>query len=270
MSGRRNRTRRRPSFSQHFLRSQALAASLIAESNIQPGDTVIEIGAGLGTLTRELARRCSRLVAVEVDGRLLRRLRAEFGADPGVSLVHCDFLRFPLPAEAYKVFGNIPFGRTADIVRRLVESPDRPDDIYCIVQREAAERFAGEPYAHETLRSLLLKPWWHVEILRRLSRSDFDPPPSVDSVMLWLALRGRPLVEPGEAARYRDFVAACFGRSGDTIRRCLRGVFTGRQVARLARDLRFDTVTAPSAVSFDRWLGMFRYLSAGEARRRRR
>ena len=168
------------------------------------------------------------------------------------------------------VFGNIPFDITADIVRRLVESPDRrPDDIYCIVQREAAERFAGEPYAHETLRSLLLKPWWHVEILRRLSRSDFHPPPSVDSVMLWLALRGRPLVEPGEAARYRDFVAACFGRSGDTIRRCLRGVFTGRQVARLARDLRFDPATAPSAVSFDRWLGMFRYLSAGEARQRR-
>lgn len=231
MSGRRSRTQGRPSLSQHFLRSQALAASLIAESNVRSGDTLIEIGAGFGTLTRELARRCSRLVAVEVDGRLLRRLRAEFGADPGVSLVHCDFLRFPLPAEAYKVFGNIPFGITADIVRRLVESPNPPDDIYCIVQREAAERFAGEPYAHETLRSLMLKPWWHVEILRRLSRSDFDPPPSVDCVMLWLALRERPLVEPGEAARYRDFVAACFGRSGDTIRRCLRGVFTGRQVS---------------------------------------
>ena len=168
------------------------------------------------------------------------------------------------------MFGNIPFGITADIVRRLVESPYPPDDIYCIVQREAAERFAGEPYAHETLRSLLLKPWWHVEILRRLSRSDFDPPPSVDSAMLWLALRERPLVEPGEADRYRDFVAACFGRSGDTIRRCLRSVFTGRQVTRLARDLRFDPATAPSAVSFDRWLGIFRYLSAGEVRPRGR
>ncbi len=147
VSGQRSRVRRRPSLSQHFLRSRALAASLIAESNVQPGDLVIEIGAGLGTLTRELALRCGRLVAVEVDGRLLPGLRAEFGACAGVSLVHGDFLTFPLPAEAYKVFGNIPFSITADIVRRLVESPDPPDDIYCIVHREAAERFAGEPYA---------------------------------------------------------------------------------------------------------------------------
>ena len=270
MSGRRRRTHRLPSLSQHFLRSQALAASLIAESNIQPGDTVIEIGAGLGTLTRELACLCSRVVAVEVDVRLVQGLRAEFGVNAGVSLVHADFLTFPLPAEDYKVFGNIPFGRTAEIVRTLVESPNPPNDIYCIVQREAAERFAGEPYAQETVRSLLLKPWWHVEILRRLSRSDFDPPPSVDSVMLWLALRQRPLVEPDEAACYRDFVAPCFGRSGNTIRRCLRGIFTGRQVARLARDLRFDPATAPSAVSFERWLGIFRYLEANGARPRGR
>ncbi len=87
---------------------------------------VIEIGAGLGTLTRELARKCGRLVAVEVDGRLLPGLKAEFGADPDVSLVHSDFLTLPLPTTAYKVFGNIPFGITADIVRRLVESPDPP------------------------------------------------------------------------------------------------------------------------------------------------
>ena len=95
-----------------------------------------------------------------------------------------------------------------------------------MIQREAAQRFAGSPCSRETLSSLLLKPWWQIEIVRRFRRTDFDPPPSVDAVALWLARRTRPLVDRSQSVDYRRFIQSCFGRDGRSIRRCLRSEFT--------------------------------------------
>lgn len=150
--------------------------------------------------------------------------------------------------------------------RRLAGAEQPPEDAYLIVQEEAAKRFAGTPYAPETLQALLLKPWWRVEIARRLKRSDFEPPPSVDCALLWMARRPRPLVEPSERDLYRDFVAAAFGRHAGTVHGELRRLLTRRQIRRLARDLRFDANTPPSALSFDQWLAVFRFFAlAGRA-----
>jgi len=254
-----DRTPRRADLAQHFLRSRALAASLIAQAPVERSDLVVEIGPGRGILTRELARRCRKVVAVEFDGVLAAALRTSFVADARVSIVRSDFLRFRLPDVPYKVLGNIPFNRTAAIVRRLAQADAPPQDAYLIVQREAAERFAGGPYARETLSSLLLKPWWQVEIARRFRRTDFDPPPSVDAVALWLARRTRRLVDRSQAADYRRFIQNCFGRDGHSIRRCLRSQFTRTQIHRLSRDLRFDPSGPRSRLTFDQWLGLFRF-----------
>jgi 16S rRNA A1518/A1519 N6-dimethyltransferase RsmA/KsgA/DIM1 with predicted DNA glycosylase/AP lyase activity len=141
----------------------------------------------------------------------------------------------------------------------LVEEGHPPEDAYLVVQLEAAERFAGAPYGPETMASLLAKPWWHVEIPRWLRRTDFDPPPRVDSVLLWLARRTRPLVAESERRRYEEFVRSAFGRRGGTMHQCLRWTFTGRQIGRLTGHLRFERSVPPSTLSFDQWLGLFRF-----------
>ena len=151
----RQRAPRRADLSQHFLRSRSLAASLIAQAPVAQNDLVVEVGAGRGILTRELARRCREVVAVEFDGALAEALRARFRTDSRITIVRSDFLRFRLPDVPYKVLGNIPFNRTAAIVRRLVRSDPPPRDAWLVVQREAAERFVGRPCARETLSSLL-------------------------------------------------------------------------------------------------------------------
>ena len=255
----RYRTPRRADLSQHFLRSRSLAASLIAQAPVRQNDLVVEIGPGRGILTRELARRCRKVVAVEFDGALSDALRERFVSDGRVTIVSSDFLRLRLPDVPYKVLGNIPFNRTAAIVRRLVQADSPPQDAFLVVQREAAERFAGSPFSRETLTSLLLKPWWQIEIAWRFRRTDFDPPPGVDSVALWLARRTRPLVDRFRAADYRRFIRSCFGRDGRSIRRCLRSEFTGMQVYRLSRNLRFDPAGPPGALTFDQWLALFRF-----------
>lgn len=254
MSGQPRRGSRRAELGQHFLRGGALAADLVARASIGPSDLVIEIGAGRGALTRPLAARAGRLRAVEIDPSLAGVLRAEFADAPRVEIVQRDFFDVPLPREPYAVVGNVPYALTARIVRRLVDAEPPPRDAYLVVQREAAERFAGGPYAPETLRSLLLKPRWHVEIAHRLRRTDFDPPPRVDSVLLWLAHRARPLVADAERAAYEAFVTWALG-GGATV---LRRAFTAAQFARLVRDLRLDANAPPSALSFDQWLGLFR------------
>ena len=261
MPGRGHRAPRRAELSQHFLRSRALAASLVAHSTISRHDLVVEIGPGRGTLTRALAERCGNLVAIEIDPVLFLDLEAAFRDVAHVAVVHADFLRHPLPDAAYKVFASIPYARTAAIIRRLVNAPTPPLDTYLVVQREAAERFAGSPCAPESLSSLRLKPWWQVEIVRRLRRTDFDPPPDVDSVVLWLARRTRPLVDQAQRRLYRHFIDASFGRRGNTLRRGLGGTFTGRQIARLALYLHFSAGAPPSSLTFDQWLGLFRFLA---------
>lgn len=261
MPGQRSRGPRRAELSQHFIRSASLAADLVAQSSIGPNDLVVEIGPGRGILTRALAARCRQVLAVELDAELARELAARTG-ERNVLVIAGDFLLTPLPPPPYKVMANIPFARTAGIVRRLTEAANPPEDAYLIVQREAAERFAGGPYAPEGVPSLLLKPWWHVEIVQRLRRTDFDPPPRVDSVVLRLMRRPRPLVEEAERALYSSFVRGAFGRAR-TIRGSLRRELTAEQMRRLGRDLRFDRGAPPSALSFDQWLGLYRFTRLG-------
>ena len=112
-----------------------------------------------------------------------------------------------------------------------------PSGLHLILQREAGERFAGYPYAPESVQSLLLKPRWHVELTRRLARRDFRPPPRMESVYCWFAARERPLVEPSEAGAYARFVRSAFGARGPSIGDGLRGMLPRRVVRQLGREL---------------------------------
>ncbi len=258
MSGRRNRTQERPYRSQHFLH-RGLAADLVARSSISRRDHVVEIGAGRGALTAELATRCGSITAIEIDPALCRRLRDRFRDTSRVQIVEADFLRAHLPDAPYKVFSNVPYSRTADVIRRLRDAERPPSEAFLILQSEAAGRFAGRPAGVETRQSLLLKPLWHVEVVRRLARTDFDPPPSVDSAVMWMARRGTPLIHRSEEWLYRRLVNEAFGGAGTDVAAGLQKFLSRSQITRLARDLGFRITDKPSSLTFDQWLGVFRF-----------
>jgi predicted RNA methylase len=109
--GQPRRLRRRQDLSQHFLQSGALADSLIANTSISQDDYVVEIGAGRGLLTSKLVESSQRVVAIEIDGRLVDELRHRFRHESRVEIVQANFLRFDLLSHPYKVFGNIPYSR---------------------------------------------------------------------------------------------------------------------------------------------------------------
>lgn len=263
MSGRARPTRsRRADLSQHFLRA-GRAARLIAATSIDVSDFVIEIGAGRGALTRPLARRTRRLLAVEVDPHLARKLRMDLG--DAAEVHNGDFLKLALPRHTYKIVGNLPYAITTRVITRLVDASVPPDDAWLVVQREPAHRLCGLPYTNESLWSLRLKPHWHVEIIDRLARTDFDPPPSVDSVVLWMSKRDRPLLGNHEWRLYLRIIESAY-RHGGTLRQATRPWLSKLQLRRLARDLRFGIDDRPSSLTFEQWLGLFRFVNQSTER----
>lgn len=260
MSGRSSRTPpRRAELSQHFLREER-ALRLVQVTSIDASDVVIEIGAGRGALTRPLAKRTPHLTAVELDPFLADKLRRQLAGTARVLVG--DFLRIALPVHPYKVVGNIPYAISTDIVQRLVTAPTPPQDAWLVVQREFAWRLCGRPYSPETMWSLRLKPRWHVEILERLQRTDFVPPPSVESVLLWLCRRDRPLLSGRAADLYDEILSAAYQRGPVTVKQALRPWLSKLQLRRLGHDLKFELDGPAAVLMFEQWLGITRFVSA--------
>lgn len=198
------------SFGYHRIRNSQIAERLVASTGLAPPDLVIEFGAGDGQLTEAIARRCRRVVCIEADRTLWRRLKVRFADHPHVEPVLADFLAYGLPRRAnYKLISNVPFGQTADVMRRLYALDHPPAEAFLVLQREAAQKWGG--VGHETVASVLLKTRFEVEPLLALHRSSFAPRPNVDAMLLQLVARQRPLVAPNEARQFENFVRRRFG-----------------------------------------------------------
>ncbi|HET9920838.1 MAG TPA: 23S ribosomal RNA methyltransferase Erm [Ktedonobacteraceae bacterium] len=240
---------------QHFLKDSYLVALLLDRSSVSPDDVVYEIGPGKGAITAQLALRCKQVVAIEKDSRLAALLRQRFAGRSNVTIAEGDFLHYPLPRKPYKVFSNIPFNITKAIVTRLTTADCEPEDAYLVMQREAAEMFLGQQ--HESLSTVLLKPWFAVEIVHHFRRGDFVPAPRVDVVLLRLRKRGPPLVSRADRQCFRDFVVYGFTTWRPTLGAILKGIFTGQQLKHLSRELDLNMNATPTALSFEQWLDLF-------------
>ena len=247
------RQRNRIHLAQNFLRSPRLVRRLVAIAEIEPRDTVYEIGAGRGIITAALATRTNRVIAIEKDAHLVRRLRKEFGAHNNVKIIEKDFLQFSIPDPEYKIFANIPYNLTAKIVRKILH--ERPSEAYLILQKEAAKKFSGRP--RETLFSVLAKPFFDFQILYKLRRTDFEPVPDVDSVLLRIRRRLVPLIQRSDVGLYGEFVSYGFCKWRPHLRSAYKKIFTYKQWKHLSRELHFSLDATPSELSFSQWLGLF-------------
>lgn len=242
-------------YAQNFLKSQYLVDQLLDECDIGLNDIIYEIGPGKGIITEQLAQRCRQVIAIEKDPLLVDALRLKFAGTANIRLHEGNFLEYHLPSGRYKVFANIPFNITSAIVTRLTTAPVPPDDTYLMMQKEAAEKFLGEP--QESLYGILLKPCFELELLHRFKRSDFIPAPRVDVVMLRLRKRGPPLVSRTEMSLFRDFVIYSFTTPQPSLRSTFKGIFTSRQFKRLRNNLDLDFDVTPTSLCFEQWLCLF-------------
>jgi 23S rRNA (adenine-N6)-dimethyltransferase len=200
------RVRPRPR-GRHFL-APRLAADLVRNAGITRGDLVVEIGAGTGAITRELAGRARRVVAVELDASYARRLRARFRAC--VDVVHADALEFTWPRGPFRVVANLPFAHTTAILHHLLDDPRTPvlrADVI-VGWGFAVKRCSQRP---STALTLAWAPWFELTVTRRLRASSFTPRPSTDAAVVTITRRPDALLRPEEWARYQAFLRREFG-----------------------------------------------------------
>jgi 16S rRNA A1518/A1519 N6-dimethyltransferase RsmA/KsgA/DIM1 with predicted DNA glycosylase/AP lyase activity len=201
---------RRRSRGQHFLRSRAFAEQLVEDARVAAGELVLDIGAGEGILTGAIAAAGARVVAVELDPRLVAQLRRRFAGDPRVEIVAGDATRVAFPAEPFRVLANVPFAATSPILRRLLDDPGVPlTQLDAVVEWGfAARKCAVWP---ATLTATYWSAWHELELVRRIPRTCFVPPPSVDAALLRATRRHEPFVPHAQANAYRDFLRRSFG-----------------------------------------------------------
>ncbi len=247
--------RERSFYAQNFLKDPRLVTHLLDYASIAPDDVVYEIGPGKGIITAQLAQRCQRVVAIEKDPRLAALLRQRFARQPQVSIHAADFLDYPLPRQPYKVFANIPFNITSAIVTKLTAAANPPEDAYLAMQQEAADALLGQP--RESLRSVLLKPWFEPETVYRFERRDFAPEPQVEVVMLRLRKRGPPLVSQKERQCFRDFVIYAFTTRQPSLAATLKTLLSSPQFKHISRAVGFPADATPTSLSFAQWLRLF-------------
>jgi 23S rRNA (adenine-N6)-dimethyltransferase len=202
---------------QHFLGSTQLAARIAADAGVTAAHRVVDLGAGTGALTAALAARGASVLAVELDEELAIGLAQRFADVALVTVLHADLVDVPLPVTPYRIVANPPFGRTAAVLRRLLDAPagglERADMVVqWQVARHRARIDAGEP---ADLLGAVWGPWWRFARGRRLPAACFRPRPSVDAAVLVVTRRDPPLVPPTELAAYATFVREEFARRSD-------------------------------------------------------
>ena len=196
------RLRPRRAMSQNFLTDPAALDAIVAAAELSPGDRVVEIGPGLGVLTRRLLAAGAQVMAVELDPRLTDWLRTELAGVPGFDLLEADALALDpaqfFPGERYKVVANIPYHITSPLLHAFLEGGRPPELVVVLVQAEVAERVAAPPGQMSYL-SVFAQNVADAEVVARVPAAAFEPAPKVDSAVLRLRTRAMPAVPPGES-----------------------------------------------------------------------
>jgi 16S rRNA (adenine1518-N6/adenine1519-N6)-dimethyltransferase len=211
------------SLGQHWLFDSKSLGAVCDAADVQPTDTVLEVGPGLGPLTVELTQRAKNVVAVEFDEQLARELPARVPA-PNLAVFHDDIMHFDLSQlpQGYKVVANVPYYITSKIVRLLLESPTPPVSATLLVQKEVAERIAAQP-GDMSILAIAAQFYAEPRLGPVVTAGKFDPPPKVDSQIITLTLRPQPLFTDVTPKAFFSMVKAGFGEKRKTLRNSLSG-----------------------------------------------
>jgi 23S rRNA (adenine-N6)-dimethyltransferase len=219
----------------------------------------VEVGAGTGVLTRALARRAGRVLAIELDPRLAAKARGRLAAHDNVEVVAADALRLPLPRRPFKVVANPPFGSTAAVLRRLLDDPRSPlQRADLILQEEAARRYAAARPA--TPQSVRWGTWYELAVQRRLPPASFSPPPRVSAAVLVARRRTPPLVPVSGRHRLAALLRHGFRAPRAPLRRTLVPPLSRGQLRRLAADLDFPLDAGAADLDARQWAGILAFL----------
>lgn len=209
---------------QHFLIDGEVLRLIISAAELTPEDIVLEIGPGLGILTKELAKKAGWVIAVELDSKLASVLKQTLASFPNVTIINEDILHLDPPtllAKAkvkspppitYKVVANLPYYITSPVLRHFLEASPKPKTMIVMVQKEVAQAIVAEPGQHSVL-SISIQFYGKPRIISYVPARSFYPAPEVDSAILRIDLHPQPLLPVTSEGSFFELVRAGFAAS---------------------------------------------------------
>lgn len=244
---------------QHWLTDRKTLNHIAKQANLTTEDTVLEIGPGLGTLTSVLLASAGKVVTVEFDEQIAKKLPKQF---PGKNLTvyHSDILSFDLTLipENYKVVANIPYYITGKIIQLLLNAKNKPVVTTLLVQKEVAERLAAQP-GEMSIMAISAQIFAEVSLGDIVPADFFTPPPKVDSRVVTLKTRQQPLVDEARQKMFFRLVKAGFSAKRKKLRSSLSGGLgiTKDEVDNLLNITSIDPNLRAEDLSLDQWINIF-------------
>ncbi len=257
------------SMGQHWLYDELTLEGICESADVQSGDAVLEVGPGLGTLTRKLLTRKAKVTAVEFDKILASNLQARLLRSGSISpklvdnltVVESDILSFDLTTlpAGYKVVANIPYYLTSNLIRVLCESTNPFSQAVLLIQKEVAERVvAGQ--GKMSLLSVSTQYYCEVSLGDFVSAELFTPPPKVDSQVLVLKFRNEPLYADVDTKQFFRIVRAGFSQKRKTLLNSLSGgLAISKDEARgYLESAQIDPGARAQSLTIDQWHALYR------------
>lgn len=245
------RTKKR--LGQNFLVNGEVIRNILEYSNITSEDTVLEIGPGVGFVTEQLVKRAKKVIAVELDEEAINELK-KLDA-PNLEIIHKDILKTDISQlcdEKIKVVANIPYYITSPIIAHLLGEIDdlengnraKITEVLLMVQEEVARRMVADensPSKQYGLLTMLSRFWAEVEIKELVGRRSFYPAPKVNSALVYLKVREKPLLELSDYSHFRKTIKAAFSQRRKNIKNCLlSGGFDKQKISNALAELGLD------------------------------
>lgn len=259
---------------QHFLGDHNILEKILQAADLSPDEGAMEIGSGIGTLTRALAERAKQVLTFEVDAKLIPVIQHNLRGFQNVRLIHGDFLRQNLPElirdtfgdSPFKVVANIPYSITSPILDRLFGVASGWTRAVLMIQREVAERLIAQPGTPEySAISIFAQYHSRVEIVQRVSHTVFYPPPEVDSAIVRFTPLPKPL-PPNEEKRLFRVVRAAFGQRRKTLLNALSGGLglSRERVESVLHEAGIDPQRRGETLSLEEFITLSRLLFGGD------
>ena len=259
------------SFGQHFLVDRAALSKIVQAAEIEPDDTILEVGAGTGVLTRELARRGGRVVAVEIERDMLSLLRETTGSYANVELLARNLLALDTSAvfgqEPYKLVANLPYYITAAALRHFLEAAHPPSLMVVMVQQEVAQRIVAAP-GDLSLLGVSVQFYGRPGIVARVPAQAFYPAPQVDSAILRVDIAPRAALSPAERQSFFRVVQAGFSERRKQLHNALtHGLHYKNETVRTwLAEAAIDAGRRAETLSIEEWLRLWRVITSAEHR----
>ena len=243
---------------QNFLQDPMALEAIIAAAEIQPTDTVLEIGPGLGSLTRYLAVSAREVIAVELDEKLMPPLKTVLSPYQNVQVIHGDILKISpqdlIADNDYLVVANIPYYITSAVIRHLLESESKPRRIVLTIQKEVAGRICARP-GDMSLLALSVQVYGRPRVAAYIPAEAFFPAPKVDSAVLVVDIYPAPVIRPELLNVFFKLVKAGFSQKRKTLRNSLSAGLhiSPTQASELLTRIEIDPQRRAETLSIDEW-----------------